>query len=94
MQTLSRVHAILDIEDHSSMTIHDNHSLNKTFRDRLQLKPDVHYALDGGEVITLGEVKLKFEIIKEERIDEESNKEEKVHENMEAKSEKEQLNGN
>ena len=42
-QTLSRVHAILDIDDVTSMTIHDNHSLNKTFLNSTQLKPDVHY---------------------------------------------------
>ncbi len=66
LQTLSRVHAIIDIDDLSSMTIHDNHSLNKTFRNDLQLKPDVHYALEGGELLSMGEVKLRFTIAKKQ----------------------------
>ena len=48
------------------MTIHDNHSLNKTFLDAVQLKPDVHYAIAGGEVFTLGEVRLRFEIVRDD----------------------------
>ena len=47
------------------MFIHDNHSLNKTYRNALQLKPDVHYALEGGETITLGEVTLRFHVVKQ-----------------------------
>ena len=65
---MSRVHAILDIDDETSMTIHDNHSLNKTLRNGVQLKPDVHYALEGGEEIALGEIRMRFDLVpKEER---------------------------
>ena len=53
------------------MTIHDNHSLNKTFRSGTQLKPDVHYALEGGETITLGEVEMKFELVEKQNKEEE-----------------------
>ncbi len=77
LQTLSRVHAILEIDDVSSMFIQDNHSLNKTYRNKMQLKPEVHYALEGGETIVLGEVKLKFEVVKAAEDKDEQEKEKK-----------------
>ena len=64
------MHAILDIDDVTSMTIHDNHSLNKTLRNGTQLKPDVHYALEGGETLTLGEIVMKFELVTQEEREE------------------------
>ena len=54
------MHVIIEADSPDSITIQDNHSLNKTWKNNVALKPGVLYGLEDGDLITMGEVKVKF----------------------------------
>ena len=54
------MHVIIEVDSPDSITVQDNHSLNKTWKNGIALKPGVLYGLEDGDVITMGEVRLKF----------------------------------
>ena len=51
---------IIEVDSPDCITVQDNHSLNKTWKNGMSLKPGVLYGLEDGDVITMGEVRLKF----------------------------------
>ena len=59
-QCLSRLHAVLEVCRDGAITIHDNNSLNHTWKNGNQLKPQVRYALEGDEKLAFGDIKAKF----------------------------------
>jgi hypothetical protein len=48
------------VDSPDCITIQDNHSLNKTWKNGMALKPGVLYGLEDGDVVAMGEVKVKF----------------------------------
>ena len=54
------MHVIIEVDSPDCITVQDNHSLNKTWKNGMALKPGVLYGLEDADVITMGEVKLKF----------------------------------
>ena len=58
-------------------TIMDRNSSNGTFKGSLKLKPNVVYALENGDIVTFGQILVKFTIVKEnsnnETIEKENN---------------------
>ena len=51
---------IIEADSPDCISIQDNHSLNKTWKNNIALKPGVLYGLEDGDLITMGEVKLTF----------------------------------
>ncbi|XP_042219191.1 uncharacterized protein LOC121864213 [Homarus americanus] len=58
-KVLSNQHAVIDVEE-GLHTIADLGSRNKTRLGKMILKPNVRYALQGGETITFGNVQTKY----------------------------------
>jgi len=59
-QSLSRTHAVIEVSRDGTILLYDDHSMNGTLRNGSKLKPGVHYAMNGTEDLTFGEVRAKF----------------------------------
>ena len=53
----------------------DRNSSNGTFKGSLKLKPNVVYALENGDIVTFGQILVKFTIVKENSTNETIEKE-------------------
>ena len=63
LQSLSRVHAILEVDKKDGeVIIYDNKSMNHTWKDNKKLKPQVRYNLTGGEKLKFGCVCAVFQL--------------------------------
>ena len=60
--TISRVHAILDLED-GVCTIRDNQSTNKVYINDRELELDERYAIRSGDEIEIGSEKFVVEVV-------------------------------
>lgn len=71
-KTLSRIHAILEAKDAHNFLIHDEGSSNKSWRNAIQLEPQIRYACEDKDQLTFGEVKMRL-IVHDSTLEEEEN---------------------
>ena len=62
-KSLSRVHAVIEVSRDGHVMIYDNNSMNCTYKNGHKLKPEVHYALEGGETLKFGDVEAIFSTV-------------------------------
>ena len=56
------MHATIEITS-TGMSIWDHKTLNKTKKNNVELKPNIHYDLNENDKITLGNIELLFSFV-------------------------------
>ncbi|TRY70391.1 hypothetical protein TCAL_04836 [Tigriopus californicus] len=81
-QTLSRVHAVLEVvrdeRGEPSYLIRDENSSNRSFRNGVQMRSGAMYVLEGGEQLRFGEVRFVFQVSGQEEDEEEEEEEDET----------------